>query len=107
MLRQQRITAVDPRKCVKGVRDKGHMKWANTSSKPPPFPKPKGYKMQKTKSMDLMIDVFGSGDFKSLWRKSVHEPNFSKKDDYMFLDYTKNVKPRNDVKNLTKKGTTL
>jgi hypothetical protein len=107
VLRQQKILAVDPGILVRGVREKGHMKWAKTSSKPPPFPKTKGDKMQKTKSMDLKFNVFGSGDIKSLWRKSGHERNFSKKDDYMFLDYTKNLKTRNDIKNLMKKGTTL
>ena len=42
--------------------------------------------MQQTKSMDLKFNMFGSGDIKSLWRKSGHERDFSKKDDYMFLD---------------------
>ena len=107
VLRQQKILSVDPRRMVKGVQEKGNMKWAKTSSKPPPFPKTKGDKMQKTKSMDLKFNVFGSGDIKSLWRKSSHEPNFGKKDDYMFLDYTKNLKTRNDMKHVMKKGTTL
>ena len=95
------------KRMVKAVQEKGNMKWAKTSSKPTPFPKTKGDKMQKTKSMDLKLNVFGSVDIKSLWRKSSHEPNFGKKDDYMFLDYTKNLKTRNDMKDLMKKGTTL
>ena len=84
VLRQQKILAVDPIRMVKGVREKGHTNWAKTSSKPPPFPKRKGEKMQKTKSMDLKFNMFGSGDIKSLWRKFGHKRNFSKKDDYMF-----------------------
>ena len=107
VLRQQKILAVDPRRMVKGVQEKGNMKWAKTSSKPTPFPKTKGDKMQKNKSMDLKFNVFGSGDIKSLWRKSSHEPNFGKRDDYMFLDYTKNLKTRNDMKHVMIKGTTL
>ena len=63
--------------------------------------------MQQTKSMDLKFNMFGSGDIKNLWRKSGHERDFSKKDDYMFLDYTKNLKTRNDMKTLMKGGTTL
>ena len=69
--------------------------------------KVKDEKLQKTKSMDLKMNLFGSGDLKQLWRKSGHMRNKNKKDDYMFLDYTRNIKTRQNKSNCHTKGKTL
>ena len=82
----------------------GQKNWAKRSSKPPPFPKCKVEKSQKTKSMDLKQNGFGSIDLK---KKSCHGRYFTKKDEYMFLDYSRNIKQRNGSKSKMKKGTTL
>merc|ERR1711892_318228 len=101
--RRPKLSGVGSTNSVKEVKEKAQSSWSKTSLKPPLFPKSKVDKMQKTKSMDLKFNIFGSGDIKISSRKNSHKRTFTKKDDYMFLDYTKNLKTRNNMK----KGDTL
>eukprot|EP00092_Neocalanus_flemingeri_P060531 GFUD01072566.1.p1 GENE.GFUD01072566.1~~GFUD01072566.1.p1 ORF type:complete len:154 (-),score=38.14 GFUD01072566.1:397-834(-) len=59
------------------------------------------------KSTDLKSNVFGSLDLKNLTRKSGQLRSFTKKDDYVCLDYSRKMKHRNGVKRKMNKGTNL
>merc|ERR1712106_387169 len=100
--RRPKLSGVDSTNSEE-VKEKAPMSWSKTSLKPPLFPRSKVDRMQKTKSMDLKFNIFGSGEIKTSSRKNSHKRTFTKKDDYMFLDYTKNLKTRNNMK----KGDTL
>ena len=80
--------------------------WNKANLKPPQFPRTKLEKMKKTKSVDLKFNIFGSGDLKNAGGRGDQWRTFTKKDEYMFLDYSNNIKTRNNL-NLRKKGGTL
>ena len=97
-------------KCVsihtRKEREKTQTNWNKANLKPPQFPRTKHEKMKKTKSVDLKFNIFGSGDMKNAGGKGDQWRTFTKKDEYMFLDYSNNIKTRNNL-NLRKKGGTL